>query len=288
LDNWKTVIEIVYHVVAIIAALGALWVYRRNSRLERTRWASNLYEKFYEKGEYKKIRDALDVPANSDSVNSLVIEEKAEFTDYLNFFELVAYLKKSTQLRDEDVEALFDYYLKCLNRHERVRRYIDNPENGYENLSMLLKKGDEKLNALPKVWKMSDYLFVYGTLLPEYAPDEISEAVDQMQVIGQGQIRGRLYDLGDYPGAILDRSSDAMISGWIFELPDDEDIISSLDQYEGFYPDEIPRSLFIRTRTQALLLNGRELECWVYVYNGIPHPSSLISSGQYAAVKSMR
>jgi gamma-glutamylcyclotransferase (GGCT)/AIG2-like uncharacterized protein YtfP len=135
---------------------------------------------------------------------------------------------------------------------------------------------------------MSDYLFVYGTLLPEYAPDEISKAVDQMQVIGQGQIRGRLYDLGDYPGAILDRSSDAVISGQVFELPDDEDVIASLDRYEGFYPEDRQGSLFIRTRTRALLLDGRELECWVYVYNGIPHPSSLISSGQYAAVKSLR
>jgi hypothetical protein len=153
LETLKTIIEIVYHIVAIIAALGALWVYRRNSRLERTRWASSLYEKFYENERYKKIRDALDVPADNDSVNALVIEEGSEFTDYLNFFELVAYLKKSKQLNDEDVEALFDYYLKCLNRHSRVRSYIDNPERGYENLSMLLKKGDEKLSALPRTGK---------------------------------------------------------------------------------------------------------------------------------------
>jgi hypothetical protein len=149
----KPFIEMIYQVVAIIAALGALWVYRRNSRLERTRWASSLYEKFYENERYKKIREALDVPTNSDSVNGLVIEEKAEFTDYLNFFELVAYLKKSKQLRDEDVEALFDYYLKCLNRHDRVRTYIDNEENGYENLHMLLKKSDEKLNMFPRSGK---------------------------------------------------------------------------------------------------------------------------------------
>lgn len=77
--------------------------------------------------------------ANSDNANRLVIEEKAAFTDYLNFFEYVAFLKKSKQLRNRDVEALFDYYLKCLKRHDRVRTYIDN--NGYEHLSHLLGSG---------------------------------------------------------------------------------------------------------------------------------------------------
>jgi gamma-glutamylcyclotransferase (GGCT)/AIG2-like uncharacterized protein YtfP len=134
---------------------------------------------------------------------------------------------------------------------------------------------------------MIEYLFVYGTLLPEYAPVEISKVVDQLHLVGRGQIRGRLYDLGDYPGAILDNSS-ALISGQLFELPDDENVIASLDWYEGFYPDDLDRSLFIRTKTQAFLLDGRKIECWTYVYNGIPHPSSLIPSGQYAIIKPMR
>lgn len=56
----KEIAETVYYILAAIAAIGAFWVYRRNSRLERARWSSNLYEKFYEGSSYKKIRELLD------------------------------------------------------------------------------------------------------------------------------------------------------------------------------------------------------------------------------------
>ena len=34
----------------------------------------------------------------------------------------------------EEVRTLFGYYLECLGRHSRVRNYIDEPTNGYEEL----------------------------------------------------------------------------------------------------------------------------------------------------------
>jgi hypothetical protein len=46
IEYWKTVAETFYYVVAIGAALGAVLVYRRNSRLERAKWTLTLYEKF--------------------------------------------------------------------------------------------------------------------------------------------------------------------------------------------------------------------------------------------------
>jgi len=82
----------------------------------------------------------LDCPADSEQINEIVIREDAKFTDYLNFFEYVAFLKDSRQLRDSEVEALFGYYLDCLNRHERIRKYINDTANGYEKLRALLKK----------------------------------------------------------------------------------------------------------------------------------------------------
>ncbi len=71
-------------------------------------------------------------------MNEIVIREEADFTDYLNFFEFIAFLKTSKQLKSSEIEALFGYYLDCLNRHDRVRQYISNPANGYEGLSKLL------------------------------------------------------------------------------------------------------------------------------------------------------
>ena len=37
-----------------------------------------------------------------------------------------------------EIEALFGYYLDCLNRHDRVKQYVSNPENGFEGLAKLL------------------------------------------------------------------------------------------------------------------------------------------------------
>jgi len=143
--DWKNRVQIVYMMAATISAVGtalaagfAAFVYRRNSALERARWASSLYEKFYEAIALKQMRDKLDCMNDTDSVNEIVIREEPAFTDYLNFFEFIAFLKTSKQLNDSEIEALFGYYLNCLSKHDRVKQYISNPENGYEGLANLL------------------------------------------------------------------------------------------------------------------------------------------------------
>jgi|SRR5690349_21328061 len=143
--SWKNRVEILYMMAATISAVGtalaavfAAFVYRRNSALERAKWASNLYEKFYEATTLKQMRDRLDCLNDMDSVNEIVIRGESTFTDYLNFFEFIAFLKTSKQLKDSEINALFGYYLDCLNRHDRVKQYISNPENGYEGLANLL------------------------------------------------------------------------------------------------------------------------------------------------------
>ena len=129
---------IVYSMVATVAAIGALLVYRNNSKRERARWAEGLYARFYEKPELKKMRDQLDCVAGDAGVASLVSEESSALTDYLNFFEFVAYLKSSKQLSESDVQALFGYYLDCLRRHKDVVGYIRNKEKGFEYLSKIM------------------------------------------------------------------------------------------------------------------------------------------------------
>jgi hypothetical protein len=58
--SWSTLLEWVHYWAPTVAALGTLivgmsafWVYRRNSRLERARWAAELYKDFYQKAELK-------------------------------------------------------------------------------------------------------------------------------------------------------------------------------------------------------------------------------------------
>jgi hypothetical protein len=143
LTDWNGVAQLFYNITGGIAALGtvgaaiyAARIYKSNSRLERARWASSLYEKFYERQELKKVRDALDCDAGTKQVDALVSTEDSDFTDYLNFFEYVAFLKHREQLKLEEVHDLFGYYLGCLSRHAAVREYIR--QNGYERLDALL------------------------------------------------------------------------------------------------------------------------------------------------------
>lgn len=118
----------------IFAAFWALRVYSSNSRRERARWAESLYARFYERAELKLTRDKLDCASGDPVVAELVTKEASELTDYLNFFEFVAYLESSRQLEEADVQALFSYYLDCLKRHKEVAAYIQNREKGFEYL----------------------------------------------------------------------------------------------------------------------------------------------------------
>ena len=132
---------------------------------------------------------------------------------------------------------------------------------------------------------MSQYLFVYGTLRPGHAPDEIASVVGTLRRVGRGHLRGKLYDLGDYPGAVLDPSSGTEIAGEVFALPDNPAALSQLDAYEGYDPGMPDGSLFVRKRRDVTLTDGRKLDCWVYIYNRDPGSAPLVSGGDYAKFK---
>ncbi|MGA2171196.1 MAG: gamma-glutamylcyclotransferase family protein, partial [Terracidiphilus sp.] len=114
---------------------------------------------------------------------------------------------------------------------------------------------------------MSDYLFTYGTLHPGHAPDEIAPAVEKLRPVGTGYVYGVLYDLGDYPGVVLDPTSNQKISGTVFRLSEDENVLRQLDEYEGFDQASPEQSLFLRTLRSVTLDSGETLPCWIYVYN---------------------
>jgi gamma-glutamylcyclotransferase (GGCT)/AIG2-like uncharacterized protein YtfP len=132
---------------------------------------------------------------------------------------------------------------------------------------------------------MREYLFLYGTLIPGRANDEMAELVWKLQRIGSAYVQGRLYDLGEYPGAILDSSSDTTIRGEVFEVTGKQDILASLDSYEEFNPNDLESSLFVRRQSPVTLSDGRKLNCWLYVYNRNPEAAPLVIGGNYEKYK---
>jgi len=128
---------------------------------------------------------------------------------------------------------------------------------------------------------MTHHLFVYGTLSPQHAPPEIAATVRRLRPVGPATVKGRLYDLGEYPGAILSEKSRSVIRGEVFELPGDEGTLTSLDDYEGFEPEKRNSSLFLRRTWPVTMNDGKRLRCWVYVYNGTMKDARPVRSGRY-------
>ena len=129
---------------------------------------------------------------------------------------------------------------------------------------------------------MSEYLFLYGTLLTGDTTDESSLIVRRLKRVGSATVRGRLYDFGECPGAVLDRTAKSSIKGELFELPNDDSVLNALDDYEEFDRTDRKNSLFVRIRTVATLHGRRQLNAWVYVYNRNPGSARQIASGDYS------
>ncbi len=117
---------------------------------------------------------------------------------------------------------------------------------------------------------MPELLFIYGTLHPDRAPREIAAVARRLTSVGRGTICARLYNLGAYPGAVLDPNAPP-IAGELFTVPDCA-TLAALDAYEDFRPGSPDESLFLRCKTVVTFDDGSQKSCWVYTYNGSNAP----------------
>ena len=77
---------------------------------------------------------------------------------------------------------------------------------------------------------MSEYLFAYGTLQPALAPATVAPLAARLRPVGEGFVRGVLYDLGSYPGALPNPNTAGKIAGTVMQLPEDENILRQTRQ----------------------------------------------------------
>lgn len=123
------------------------------------------------------------------------------------------------------------------------------------------------------------YLFIYGTLLD---PDNHFGAYLQANstLIGPGNFAGKLYDIGDYPGALFDESCGLKVYGQIAELNNPDKVLAQLDPYEGIGPENKRPYEYTRQLVSIETENGL-LDCWVYLYNHPVNGYRQIASGRY-------
>lgn len=118
-----------------------------------------------------------------------------------------------------------------------------------------------------------NYLFVYGTLRSQMN-DPLHRLLEQRAVlIGFGTFRGKLFDLGRYPGVVPSRVSTDRVVGEVYQLTTSQAALGILDQYEGHR--------FRRKRVSISLDSGQTLTCWIYLYRGSVRHRKLIPSGDY-------
>lgn len=119
----------------------------------------------------------------------------------------------------------------------------------------------------------NNYLFIYGTLLPEISGRMSKWMAKNSEVICSGSIPGNLYLISDYPAAVYDIDSSKCVQGLIVELPNKKDCFSILDSYEG---DE-----YIRTVNYVTGKDSIARMCWMYLYNRPINNLQLITTGNY-------
>jgi gamma-glutamylcyclotransferase (GGCT)/AIG2-like uncharacterized protein YtfP len=116
-------------------------------------------------------------------------------------------------------------------------------------------------------------LFIYGTLLPDLVRPPLDALVAKLTPIGAATVKGRLYDLGPYPGIVLDETA-PQVRGELLALPEDPAILASLDDYEG-------SCHYCRVKCRAMAANGEVATCWVYECHADLSQADAIAHGDY-------
>jgi len=128
---------------------------------------------------------------------------------------------------------------------------------------------------------MSEYLFVYGTLLKDFDGYMSKFLKRNSEFVRTGYFNGRLYQISWYPGAVLSDLPSEKVFGHLFKIHNEQKTFQILDNYEGIgesaeHPNEYKRELI-----QAYLGSKVTINTWVYVYNLPTTHLKLITSGNY-------
>ena len=126
-------------------------------------------------------------------------------------------------------------------------------------------------NSLP-----SNYLFAYGSLQRDF-DNEMSRLVERsFSFTDKGYIEGSLYDVGEFPAAIMAGRPGSKVHGELFRIPPCEaSLVELLDEYEG-----CPQ-LYERVLAEVTTNSGKTVNAMVYVYKRTTQDLNHIESGDY-------
>jgi pyruvate carboxylase len=130
-------------------------------------------------------------------------------------------------------------------------------------------------------------LFVYGTLRRGFSLHGLLKR-SGVRFEGKGRIRGRLFDLGEYPGAVPSQRASDIVEGEIYRLASPAQQFVELDAVEEYDPRRPSTSLFRRRLVEVQAENGARIKAWAYFLNKNLRKSRHIPHGNYALVRRKR
>jgi gamma-glutamylcyclotransferase (GGCT)/AIG2-like uncharacterized protein YtfP len=123
------------------------------------------------------------------------------------------------------------------------------------------------------------YLFVYGKL--KKSQDNAMSWFFQQNAtfVCEAYVKGRLYNILDYPGLVIDVMYQSLVYGEIYKLMNDE-ILNKLDEFEEAWPLFGEDAEYKRIEIEAIA-NNTNYTCQIYIYNWPIDESKRIVSGKW-------
>jgi len=124
------------------------------------------------------------------------------------------------------------------------------------------------------------HLFVYGSLRSGFRSLSYEYVSHFFHLISDAKVKGKLYDLDSYYGAIPTQD-DNFIIGELYEINEQNEFswaIGQLDDYEGVNVESDEMQLYRRAITEVYFDN-KVVNAWIYWYSGDVNGKPVIASG---------
>lgn len=124
-------------------------------------------------------------------------------------------------------------------------------------------------------------VFVYGSLRRGFQHPAYEYISRYFSFVAEGKVKGKLYDMGEYPAAVPDADSESLIIGELYRINHPAEFrwaIAQLDDYEGLNTEDNEMPLY-RREPVIVYLDGQTEKAWVYWFNGKVSGNPKVESG---------
>lgn len=127
----------------------------------------------------------------------------------------------------------------------------------------------------------TNHIFVYGSLRSEFDSPAQYVLRKHAEFIGKATFQGKLYMIDWYPGVVESDDPNGIVHGELYKFKDEGIVLSKLDRYEGCSPDNSAPHEFERKEKTVQLLNGEQIQAWIYIFVLPVSGKEKIASGDY-------